>query len=47
MITCAPRFVKEESGGSHRWGHGKCFTLQQDLTHADTWDPCEGRAKNK
>ncbi len=27
VITCAPRFVKEESDGAHRWGHGKCFTL--------------------
>ncbi len=47
MIACAPRYVKEESGGSQRWGHGKCFTLTSDLRHSATWDPCQGRPKNR
>ncbi len=56
VITCAPRFVKEESDGAHRWGHGKCFTLSSSgsssgssgsLRHSETWDPCEGRSKSR
>ncbi len=45
-MVCAPRYVKRESGGQ-RWGHGKCFTLDQRLRHSATWDPCEGREKNR
>lgn len=46
VIACAPRYVKEESA-DQRWGHGRCFTLSQSLEHAATWDPCEGREKNR
>ena len=45
VITCAHRYVKNET--DHRWGHGQCFTLTQELQHSATWDPCEGREKNR
>ena len=45
VITCAHRYVKNET--EHRWGHGQCFTLTQDLQHSATWDPCAGREKTR
>lgn len=45
VIVCAHRYVKNET--DQRWGHGQCFTLTQDLKHSATWDPCEGRLKQK
>lgn len=45
VIVCAHRYVKNET--DQRWGHGQCFTLTQELKHSATWDPCEGRAKNR
>ena len=45
VIVCAHRYVKNET--DQRWGHGQCFTLTQDLRHSATWDPCEGRLKQR
>ena len=45
MIVCAHRYVKNET--DQRWGHGQCFTLTQELKHSATWDPCQGREKNR
>ena len=45
VITCAHRYVKNET--EHRWGHGQCFTLTQNLQHSATWDPCAGREKTR
>ena len=46
VIVCAHRHVQQPSV-DQRWGHGKCFTLNQNLKHSATWDPCEGREKNR
>jgi len=45
VIVCAHRYVKNET--DQRWGHGQCFTLTQELKHSATWDPCQGREKNR
>lgn len=41
VLVCAHRYAK--TGLDYVWGFGLCYTLNQRLDYADSWELCKGR----